>query len=62
MAANKKSTLRTVLIAIAAGILLGGVVGFVAGTYNLPVAIIIPAVIVPVAFVSFLYLMKRQGK
>ena len=62
MSTNKKSRLTVLVIGIAAGISLGALVGFVAGTFDLPVAIIIPVVVIPVGFVTVMYLMKGRDK
>jgi uncharacterized membrane protein (Fun14 family) len=62
MNANNKSRLTVLAIGIAAGISLGAIVGFITGTFDLPVAIIIPFVVVPVGFVTVMYLMKGRDK
>jgi uncharacterized membrane protein (Fun14 family) len=58
MEINKKSRLRVLLIGIAVGICFGALVGFIAGTFDLPMAVIIPAIVVPITYVSILYLKK----
>lgn len=45
MDVNNKSQLRVLLIGIALGISLGALFGFITGTFNLPVAVVIPAVV-----------------
>jgi len=62
MDVNNKSRLRVLLMGIALGIFLGALAGFIAGTFDLPMAVIIPAVIVPITYASILYLKKGQGK
>ncbi len=62
MEINKKSRLKILLIGIAIGISTGVLVGFITGTFNLPMAVIIPAVVVPITFVAILYFKKGQDK
>ena len=60
MNTNKKSRLTILVIGIATGIALGAVVGFITGTFDLPVAIIIPVIVVPVTLIAIWYLKKDQ--
>ena len=62
MNTNKKSRLTILVIGIATGIALGAVVGFITGTFDLPVAIIIPVIVIPLGYVSIRYLMKGKDK
>jgi uncharacterized membrane protein (Fun14 family) len=62
MNTNKKSRLKVLVIGIATGICMGAIVGFITGTFDLPVAIIIPVVVVPVGFVYIMYLMKGRDQ
>lgn len=62
MDVKKKSRLKLLVIGIAVGILLGALVGFIAGTYDLPMAVIIPAIVVPITYVTILYVKKGQDK
>lgn len=62
MEINKKSRLKILLIGMAIGISTGVLVGFTTGAFNVPMAVIIPAVVVPITFVAILYLKKSQDK
>ncbi len=62
MDVNNKSQLRVLLIGIALGISLGALFGFITGTFNLPVAVVIPAVVLPITYITILYVKKRREK
>lgn len=59
MNTNQRSTLRSVLIAIAFGIVCAVIIGFISGTYKLPIGVTIP-IIIAVTFGIFLFLRKGR--
>jgi uncharacterized membrane protein (Fun14 family) len=60
MDVNNKSRLRVLLIGIALGISLGALFGFITGTFNLPVAVVVPVVVIPITYITILYLKKGR--
>jgi hypothetical protein len=62
MYGKRPGRINVILIVIALGIPLGALAGFLAGTFELPIAVVIPAVVVPTTVGVILYLKKSQGQ